>query len=330
VSATAPTAPTPPAAADVATSAAALALVGRLRANLTSVIRGKEREVDRLITAFLAGGNVLLTDVPGVGKTTLAKAVAASFRGVFHRVQFTPDLLPADVTGGAIYDPRSGTFSFRRGPVFANVLLADEVNRASPRTQSALLEAMAEGQVSVEGEAYQLPRPFWVIATQNPVEHHGTYPLPEAQLDRFSVELAMGYPSPEEELRVLSAHDQGSPLERLQPVTTPEEVLAVQERVRRTHVDEDVGRYIVRLLERTRKEPRVALGVSPRGGIALYRMAQAHAVQAGREAVQPDDVQAVAVQTLAHRLVLETKARYSGTSKTTLVRELLDSTPVPT
>ncbi len=330
MSATAPTAPTPPAAADVATSAAALALVGRLRANLTSVIRGKEREVDRLITAFLAGGNVLLTDVPGVGKTTLAKAVAASFRGVFHRVQFTPDLLPADVTGGAIYDPRSGTFSFRRGPVFANVLLADEVNRASPRTQSALLEAMAEGQVSVEGEAYQLPRPFWVIATQNPVEHHGTYPLPEAQLDRFSVELAMGYPSPEEELRVLSAHDQGSPLERLQPVTTPEEVLAVQERVRRTHVDEDVGRYIVRLLERTRKEPRVALGVSPRGGIALYRMAQAHAVQAGREAVQPDDVQAVAVQTLAHRLVLETKARYSGTSKTTLVRELLDSTPVPT
>jgi MoxR-like ATPase len=330
VSATAPTAPTPPATADVATSAAALALVGRLRANLTSVIRGKEREVDRLITAFLAGGNVLLTDVPGVGKTTLAKAVAASFSGVFHRVQFTPDLLPADVTGGAIYDPRSGTFSFRRGPVFANVLLADEVNRASPRTQSALLEAMAEGQVSVEGEAYMLPRPFWVIATQNPVEHHGTYPLPEAQLDRFSVELAMGYPSPEEELRVLSAHDQGSPLDRLQPVTTPEEVLAVQERVRRTHVDEDVGRYIVRLLERTRKEPRVALGVSPRGGIALYRMAQAHAVQAGRDAVQPDDVQAVAVQTLAHRLVLETKARYSGTSKTTLVRELLDSTPVPT
>lgn len=315
---------------EVATSAAALALVGRLRANLTSVIRGKEREVDRVITAFLAGGNVLLTDVPGVGKTTLARAVAASFRGVFHRVQFTPDLLPADVTGGAIYDPRSGTFSFRRGPVFANVLLADEVNRASPRTQSALLEAMAEGQVTVEGEAHPLPRPFWVIATQNPVEHHGTYPLPEAQLDRFTVELAMGYPAPEEELRVLSAHDQGSPLDRVSPVTTPEEVLAVQERVRRTHVDEDVGRYIVRLVERTRKEPRVALGVSPRGGIALYRMAQAHAVQAGREAVQPDDVQAVAVQTLAHRLVLETKARYSGTSKTTLVKELLDSTPVPT
>jgi MoxR-like ATPase len=315
---------------EAATAQAALELVRRLRANLTSVIRGKEREVDKVITAFLAGGNVLLTDVPGVGKTTLARAVAASFRGVFHRVQFTPDLLPADVTGGAIYDPRAGTFSFRRGPVFANVLLADEVNRASPRTQSALLEAMAEGQVTVEGEAHPLPRPFWVIATQNPVEHHGTYPLPEAQLDRFTVELAMGYPSPEEELRVLSAHDHGSPLDRLAPVTTPEEVLAVQERVRRTHVDEDVGRYIVRLMERTRKEPRVALGVSPRGGIALYRMAQAHAVQSGRDAVQPDDVQAVAVQTLAHRLVLETKARYSGTSKTTLVKELLDSTPVPT
>ncbi|MCO5170933.1 MAG: MoxR family ATPase [Planctomycetes bacterium] len=304
-------------------------LVARLRENLRAVIRGKDAEVDLLITAFLAGGNVLLTDVPGVGKTTLAKAIAASIAGTFRRVQFTPDLLPADVLGGSIYNPREGSFSFRQGPVFANVLLADEVNRASPRTQSALLEAMAEGQVSIEGTTHALPRPFWVIATQNPVEHHGTYPLPEAQLDRFAVELAMGYPTPEEELKILGSHDEGSPLERIRPVTTPEEVLEVQARVRRVHVDEDVGRYIVDLLRRTRAEPRVALGVSPRGGMILYRLAQAHALRCGRDAVQPDDVKAIAVPALAHRIALETKARYSGVTRAGVVRELLERAPVP-
>ncbi|MBX3469879.1 MAG: MoxR family ATPase [Planctomycetes bacterium] len=304
-------------------------LVARLRENLRAVIRGKDPEVDLLITAFLAGGNVLLTDVPGVGKTTLAKAIAASIGGTFRRVQFTPDLLPADVLGGSIYNPREGSFSFRQGPVFANVLLADEINRASPRTQSALLEAMAEGQVSIEGTTHALPRPFWVIATQNPVEHHGTYPLPEAQLDRFAVELAMGYPTPEEELKILGSHDEGSPLERLRPVTTPEEVLEVQARVRRVHVDEDVGRYIVDLLRRSRQEPRVSLGVSPRGGIVLYRLAQAHAFRSGRAAVQPDDVKAIAVPALAHRLALETKARYSGVTRAGVVRELLERAPVP-
>ena len=304
-------------------------LVARLRANLCAVIRGKDREVDLLITAFLGGGNVLLTDVPGVGKTTLAKAIAASIGGTFRRVQFTPDLLPADVLGGSIYNPREGTFSFRQGPVFTNVLLADEINRASPRTQSALLEAMAEGQVSIEGTTHALPRPFWVIATQNPVEHHGTYPLPEAQLDRFAMELAMGYPSAEEELKLLSSHDLGSPLERIASVTTPEEVLEVQARVRRVHVDEDVGRYVVELLRRTRQEPRIALGVSPRGGITLYRLAQAHAFRCGREAVQPDDVKAVAVPALAHRLAVETKARYSGVTRDGLIRELVGRAPVP-
>jgi MoxR-like ATPase len=312
-----------------AAPAAPADLITRLRQNLTAVIRGKEREVDLLITAFLAGGNVLLNDVPGVGKTTLAKAIAASIAGAFRRIQFTPDLLPADVVGGSIYNQREGTFDFRAGPVFANVLLADEINRASPRTQSALLEAMAEGQVSIEGATHVLPKPFWVIATQNPVEHHGTYPLPEAQLDRFAVQLAMGYPSADEELRILGSHDQGSPLERIAPVTTTAEVLEVQGRVRRVHVDEDVGRYIVDLLRRSRAEPRIALGVSPRGGITLYRMAQANAFRCGRAAVQPDDVKAIAVETLAHRIALETKARYSGVTREALVRELLDKVAVP-
>src|SRR5579872_3739478 len=285
-------------------------LTDRLRQNLGSVIKGKPREIDFLIVSLVSGGNVLLTDVPGVGKTTLAKTVAASISATFRRIQFTPDLLPADVLGGSIYNPREGTFAFRKGPVFANVLLADEINRASPRTQSALLEAMAEGQVSIEGETYILPQPFWVVATQNPVEHHGTYPLPEAQLDRFALELTMGYPPAEEELLVLSSQDKGNPLDAVKPVATTEDVLEAQAKVRATHVDEDVGRYVVNIVRATREEKRLALGVSPRGGIALYRMAQAHAFLDGRGAVTPDDVKKMAVEVLAHRVVLETKARY--------------------
>ena len=304
-------------------------IVSRLRENLSAVIRGKEDRVDLLIMAFLAGGNVLLNDVPGVGKTTLAKAIAKSIAGTFHRIQFTPDLLPADILGGSIYNPREGSFSFRQGPVFANVLLADEINRASPRTQSSLLECMAEGQASIEGETYPMPRPFWVIATQNPVEYHGTYPLPEAQLDRFAVQLDMGYPPEEEEVKILSSHDHASPLADLAPVTNPEEVVAAHEAVRHTHVDEDVARYIVEILTATRQDPRLELGVSPRGGIALYRMAQAHAHVAGRASVQPDDVKALAVSTLAHRLILETKAKYSGVTKQSVVNDILAAVNVP-
>jgi len=304
-------------------------LVNRLRQNLRAVIRGKDDKIDALITAFLGGGNVLLNDVPGVGKTTLAKAMACSIHGTFHRLQFTPDLLPADILGGSIYNPREGTFAFRQGPVFANILLADEINRASPRTRSSLLEAMAEGQVSIEGETYKLPKPFWVIATQNPVEYHGTYPLPEAQLDRFAMELTMGYPPEDQEILILSSHDRVSPLEELRPIAEPQEILEIQARVRGSHVDEDVSRYIVEIISETREDPRLELGVSPRGGILLYRMAQAHAFVCGRAAVHPDDVKALAVQTLAHRLMLETKAKYSGVTKEHVILEILEKVKVP-
>ncbi|MHC4883979.1 MAG: AAA family ATPase [Planctomycetota bacterium] len=304
-------------------------LVTRLRSNLNAVIRGKSEQVDFLITAFLAGGNVLLNDVPGVGKTTLAKTIARSIDGIFHRIQFTPDLLPADILGGSIYNPREGTFAFRKGPVFANILLADEINRASPRTQSSLLEAMAEGQVSIEGETYALPDPFWVIATQNPVEFHGTYPLPEAQLDRFAMQLTMGYPDREEEVQIFTSMRDRHPLEAIEAVTTPDEIIRARHAIHNIHVDEDVSRYIVEIVAATREEPRLTLGVSPRGSIALHRIAQAWAYVHGSDSVTPDHVKAVGVQTLAHRLVLETKAKYSGLSKDELMTELMNKIKVP-
>jgi len=299
-----------------------------LKAQLGRVILGKDAALDHVLVALLSGSHLLLEDVPGVGKTTLAKALARSFDGHFRRVQFTPDLLPTDILGSAIYNPRDGSFSFREGPVFTHVLLADEINRASPRTQSALLEAMSEGQVSAEGETRPLPSPFLVLATQNPVEYHGTYPLPEAQLDRFGLRLSLGYPGAEEEVDVIFSQAERHPVDGLEPILSAEDVLALQGAVRRVRVERRLGRYAVSLAEATRRHPSIGLGCSPRGTLMLIHAAQARAFIEGRDFAIPEDVKAEAVPVLAHRLGLETKARYSGVSKEETVREILASVPI--
>jgi MoxR-like ATPase len=299
-----------------------------LREQLGRVILGKPEVIDHAIVALLSGGHLLMDDVPGVGKTTLAKALARAFRGDFKRVQFTPDLLPTDILGTSVFDPRDGSFRFEEGPVFTNVLLADEINRASPRTQSALLEAMSEGQASGDGVTRPLPTPFLVIATQNPVEFHGTYPLPEAQLDRFALRVSLGYPAPEREVDVLFAQAERHPVEDVTPVLDGPTVLALQAAVRRVRVERALARYVVDLAEATRRHPSVQLGCSPRGSLALFRASQARAFLDGRDHAVPEDVKAQAVVVLAHRLGLETKARYAGTSRDDVVREVLDAVPV--
>jgi MoxR-like ATPase len=307
------------------------ALQGRLpqlKTQLGTVILGKSEALDHVLVALLSASHLLLEDVPGVGKTTLAKALARSFDGQFHRVQFTPDLLPTDILGSAVYNPRDGSFTFQEGPVFTHVLLADEINRASPRTQSALLEAMSEGQVSAEGETRPLPSPFLVLATQNPVEYHGTFPLPEAQLDRFGLRLSLGYPAAEEEVDVIFSQAERHPVDVLEPLLGAEDVLALQAEVRKVRVERRLGRYVVALAEATRRHPAIGLGCSPRGTLMLVHAAQARAYLEGRDFVIPEDVKAEAVPVLAHRLGLETKARYTGVSKEETVREILSSVPI--
>lgn len=305
------------------------AQVSRIETNLASVIRGKSESIRLLLTALLAAGHTLLEDVPGTGKTTLAKALAKSIDGEFRRIQFTPDLLPADITGSSFYSPREGTFSFREGPVFANVVLADEINRTSPRTQSALLEVMSENQVTIEGKRRDLPQPFFVVATQNPSDYHGTYPLPEAQLDRFAVRITLGYPDREHEMEILYSQNDGHPLDDLSPVLTTAEVLVMQEHIRTVRMDRAIADYILRVIERTRADSRLRLGISPRGSLALYRMSQARAAIEGRDFVLPDDVRILAVPVLAHRVLLDTKARYGGALPQTIIEEAMDKTPVP-
>jgi MoxR-like ATPase len=300
-----------------------------LRKNLQHVLRGKPESIDLLIIALVANGSVLMEDVPGMGKTTLAKALAKSLDVNFNRVQFTPDLLPGDILGGSIYNPVDGKFHFQRGPIFCNILLADEINRASPRTQSALLEAMSESQATIEGQRHALPAPFLVVATQNPVEFHGTYPLPEAQLDRFLFLIDIGYPDAETEKDILFAQALAHPLESLQPVLTQNDALAMQHQARAVRMEDGVARYIVEIVGETRRDARLRLGASPRASLMLFRATQAAAFCKGRDYVLPDDVQYLAPHILAHRLMLNPKDKYGGTTKKQIVADILAKVKVP-
>jgi len=304
-------------------------LAEAVRSNIARVIVGKLEVIDLLLVALLSDGHVLLEDVPGMGKTVMAKALARSLGATFQRVQGTPDLLPTDITGVSYFDQRQGQFVFRPGPIFAQVLLVDEINRATPRTQSALLEAMAERQVTVERETMPLPRPYLVLATQNPVELEGTFPLPEAQLDRFLLRVRVGYPSEEEEQLILHRFKNDEPLESLQPMVSAEQVLALQQAIRQVGWQPEVERYLLAIVRATRTHPAVTLGVSPRGSLALYRACEAYAAMQGRDYVQPDDVKRLAPGVLAHRLLTTTRARLRGSAADAIITEIVASVPVP-
>ena len=305
------------------------AMVARIEENLAGVIKGKKESVRLLLVSMLAGGHTLLEDVPGTGKTTLAKSMARSIDGVFRRVQFTPDLLPADITGSMTYNPHDGSFNFREGPVFANVLLADEINRTSPRTQAALLEVMSERQVTVDGQRRALPHPFFVIATQNSVEFHGTYPLPEAQLDRFTMCVSLGYPEFKDEIEILYGQNTEHPFDALKPVVSRQDIADMLEEVKTVRLDKSVAEYIVQVIGATRLDARLRLGISPRGSLALYRTAQARALIEGRDYVDPSDVRALAVPVLAHRVMLDTKSKYGGTRSQNVIEDAIGKIPVP-
>lgn len=302
--------------------------------NILTSIRGvvytQGSAIEFVLVGVLSGGHVLLEDVPGVGKTTLAKTLARSLQMEFARVQFTPDLLPSDILGSTVLNPQDGTFRFHKGPIFHHLLLADEINRASPRTQSALLEAMNERQVTLDGTTHELPAPFFVIATQNPVDYQGTYPLPEAQLDRFLLRISLGYPSREDELNMLFDRQTQDPLEQVKPVLSLQDLLQLQSRVREVRMERDVALYLYAVVEETRNHRELSLGASPRATLALFRACQARAFLRGRNWVSPDDVQVMASPVLSHRIMLSNQARFSGKTTSHLVESIVERLKVPT
>jgi MoxR-like ATPase len=301
----------------------------RIVNNVEKVIVGKQRELRLAITALMCGGHMLIEDVPGVGKTMLARSIAASTGCDFRRIQFTPDLLPTDVTGVSIFNQKTGDFEFRPGPIMAQIVLADEVNRATPKTQSALLEAMEERQATVDGVTHKMPAPFMVLATQNPIEYEGTFPLPEAQLDRFLIRMYLGYPSPTDEVLVLDQQQLQHPIETIQQVTDAGEILQLQKAVKEIYVDPLIKQYIVALANATREHESVYLGASPRGSLSLFRTSQAKALLEGRDFVTPDDVKELAIFTLAHRVIVSPGAKVKGMTQADVVAACISRVPVP-
>ncbi|HHW12912.1 MAG TPA: MoxR family ATPase [Firmicutes bacterium] len=305
-------------------------IAGKIIDNIGRVLVGKKQAAELCLVALGCGGHLLLEDVPGVGKTMLARSLACSLGLSFNRIQCTPDLLPSDITGVSVFSPQAGTFTFRPGPVMANIVLVDEVNRATPRTQSGLLEVMAERQVTVDGQTYPLPEPFMVVATENPIEFEGTFPLPEAQLDRFLMRISLGYPAPDEEAAILSRLEKEHPIKTLQPVVSPEEVNRFLQAARDVFVEESLRDYIVELVGRTRHHPALAVGASPRGSIALFQAARVLAVLRGRNYVLPEDIKYLAPFVLAHRLILTAEAQARGEKGFQIMQEIISATPVPT